>query len=177
MLKDKMKILAAICLAIGGAFGMAGTFAPSDMLRSLAWGIDGVSLVIAGSLLTLIHFRAGHDLTAGGFMVFTIGQGLIVSTAPMSLTAGIPLFGSGVALWAAGLALISAPNTFPVFVRLLGLAAAALFTIVAFRILSGELLSPVASPLPFFAYPILVATMIGWIWTLQVGNPESMSLD
>ncbi|PYN92874.1 MAG: hypothetical protein DMD91_31470 [Candidatus Rokuibacteriota bacterium] len=32
---------------------MAGTFAPSAAFRGLAWGIDGVSLVMAGALLTL----------------------------------------------------------------------------------------------------------------------------
>jgi hypothetical protein len=27
-------------------------------------------------------------------------------------------------------------------------------------------LLPTSSPLPFFAYPFLVLTFIGWIWTL-----------
>jgi hypothetical protein len=34
------------------------------------------------------------------------------------------------------------------------------------RIYAGEALLPTASPLPFFAYPILVATFLGWAWML-----------
>ena len=169
MTSESPKFLASMCLVVGGALGVAGTFAPSDALRGLAWGVDGVSLVIAGSLLTLIFFRAGRDLVAAGFLVFTVGQGLILSTAPMSLSAGVPAFGSGVALWTAGLVLISLPKVFPLAVRLLGLITAILFAIVAIRVLLGNEVLATTSPLPFFAYPILVATMVGWIWTLRNG--------
>ena len=31
---------------------------------------------------------------------------------------------------------------------------------------AGEQLLPTAAPLPFFAYPFLVMTFIGWIWSL-----------
>jgi hypothetical protein len=41
---------------------MAGTFAPSASLRGLAWGIDGVGLVMAGAVLTLVFYRRGQDL-------------------------------------------------------------------------------------------------------------------
>jgi hypothetical protein len=34
------------------------------------------------------------------------------------------------------------------------------------RIFWGEHVLPTASPLPFFAYPFLVLTIAGWIWTL-----------
>jgi hypothetical protein len=169
MTSESLKLLSSICLLAGGALGMAGTFAPSDSFRGLAWGVDGVSLVIAGAVLTLVFFRAGLDLVAAGFMVFTVGQGLILSTAPMSLTVGAPAFGSGVALWAAGLALISLPKVFPLAVRLLGFIAAILFAIVAIRILLGDEVLATTSPLPFFAYPFLVATMVGWIWALRNG--------
>jgi hypothetical protein len=171
MTNESLKLLASICLVVGGALGIAGTFAPSDALRGLAWGVDGVSLVTAGSVLTLVFFRGGLDLVASGFLVFTVGQGLILSTAPMSLTAGVPEFGSGAALWAAGLTLVSLPKVFPLAVRLLGLIAAILFAIVAVRILLGDEVLATASPLPFFAYPFLVATMIGWVWALRNGAP------
>jgi len=171
MTNESLKFLASICLVVGGALGIAGTFAPSNAFRGLAWGVDGVSLVTAGSVLSLIFFRGRLDLVASGFLVFTVGQGLILSTAPMSLTAGVPAFGSGVALWTAGLTLISLPKVFPLAVRLLGLTAAILFAIVAIRIfLGGEVLAT-TSPLPFFAYPFLVATMVGWIWALRNGVP------
>ena len=64
---------------------MAGTFAPSASLRGLAWGIDGLSLVTAGALLTLVFYRKGDDLVASGFLVFTVGESMILSGAAMDL--------------------------------------------------------------------------------------------
>ena len=51
-------------------------------------------------------------------------------------------------------------------VRAVGLLAAVLFIITALRIFWGEPLLPTTSPLPFFAYPFLVLTFLGWIWSL-----------
>ena len=31
---------------------------------------------------------------------------------------------------------------------------------------AGEELLPTSAPLPFYAYPFLVITFIGWIWSL-----------
>jgi hypothetical protein len=145
---------------------MAGTFAPSDSLRGLAWGIDGIALVMACSLLTLRFFRMGQEIVAAGFLVFAIGESLLVSGAAMDLVQSAPSFGGGVGLWAAGLVLISAPRVFPMAVRLLGLAAALLFAATAFRIFAGAEITALSQPLPFLAYPVLVATFVGWIVTL-----------
>lgn len=158
--------VASAGLAVGGVFGMAGTFAPSAALRGLAWGLDGVALVMAGALLTLGFQRAGRTVVAAGFLVFTMGQGLVLSTAAMDLTASTPVFGAGLGLWAAGLTIVSVPRAFPRPVRVLGLVAAALLGATAAQILTGEALTPLSSPLPFYAYPFLVATLGGWIWTL-----------
>ncbi|MBM3487958.1 MAG: hypothetical protein FJX67_15220 [Alphaproteobacteria bacterium] len=65
-----------------------------------------------------------------------------------------------------GLALVSAPSFYPVIVRLLGLVASILFAIVAVQTFVGVPVDAKSSPLPFFGYPVLVATMIGWIWSL-----------
>ena len=65
-----------------------------------------------------------------------------------------------------GLALISVPRVFPMVVRLLGLAAALLFAATACCIFAGAQITPLSQPLPFFAYPVLVATFVGWIVTL-----------
>lgn len=161
-----LRVLASIGLAVGGALGMAGSFAPSASVRGLCWGIDGIALVMAAALLTVLFFRRGQDLVAAGFLVFAVGQGAILLGAAMDLTASIPTFGAGTGLWAMALAFISAPRVFPIFVRLLGFAAAILFAIVALQIFSGAPVSPLTRPLPFFAYPVFVATFIGWIWTL-----------
>jgi hypothetical protein len=98
--------------------------------------------------------------------VFAIGESLLVSGAAMDLARSAPSFGGGVGLWAAGLVLISVPRVFPMVVRLLGLAAALLFAATASLIFAGTQITPLSQPLPFFAYPVLVATFVGWIVTL-----------
>jgi len=161
-----LRVLAATGLAVGAVFGMAGTFAPSASFRGLAWGIDGVGLVMAAALLALTFYREEQDLVASGFLVFAIGEGIILSSAAMDLAASVPSFGAGTGLWALALLLISIPRVFPLAVRLLGLFAAVLFGVTALRIFGGVHVTPIARPLPFYAYPVLVATLIGWIWTL-----------
>jgi hypothetical protein len=162
----RLRVLASIGLTVGGILGMTGTFAQSASLRGLAWGIDGVGLVMAGALLTVVFFRRGQDLMASGFLVLAIGESLILSSAAMDLAASVPSFGAGSALWALALALISIPRVFPLLVRLVGLFAAIMFAATALQIFSGVQLTPVSSPLPFFAYPFFVATFFGWTWTL-----------
>jgi hypothetical protein len=143
---------------------MAGTFASSASLRGLAWGLDGTALIVAAALLTIHHFRRGNDATAAGFLVFVVGQGLIVSGAAMDLVASVPLFGAGVSLWAASLAIVSASGAVPRVVSVVGFVGSLLFTVVAVRIFLGHALTPLSQPLPFFAYPFLAATLSGWAW-------------
>ena len=161
-----LDLVAIAGLATGAIFGIAGTMVSYAPLRQLMWGVDGVALIVATTLLAIRFFRNGHDSIAAGFLVFAIGESLLVSGTPAGLAASVPSFGGGVALWAAGLLLISIPATLPQWVRLSGIAAALLFILVATRIFWGEPLLPTASPLPFFAYPVLVLTFIGWIVTL-----------
>lgn len=166
-MSDKgLRVLASVGLAVGGVFGMAGTFAPSAFLRGLAWGIDGVGLVMAGALLTLAFYRKGQDLVASGFLVFAVAEGLILSGAAMDLAASVPSFGAGTSLWALALVLISIPRVFPLPVRLLGFFASVLFGVTAVQIFAGFQVMPTTAPLPLYAYPVLVATLVGWIWTL-----------
>lgn len=68
-----------------------------------------------------------------------------------------------------GLALISLPPVFPFVVRTLGLIASLMFAGTALQIFAGVQLTPVSSPLPFFAYPFFVATLFGWIWGVLKG--------
>ena len=173
---QRLNVLASVGLAVGGVLGMAGTFAPSASLRGLAWGIDGLGLVMAGALLTLVFYRKDDDLVASGFLVFTVGESIILSGAAMDLSASVPSFGAGSGMWAVALALISIPPAFPLIVRLLGLGTSILFAATALQIFAGVQLHPIASPLPFFAYPFFVATFFGWIWTLLKtdGPPKSV---
>jgi hypothetical protein len=156
--------VAAMGLVIGAALGLVGSFVPSSSLRGLAWGLDGTTLVVATALLTIHHLRRGNDLVAGGFLVFAVGQGLVVSGAAMELSASAPSFGAGAGLWAASLAIVSASRMMPLWVRGTGSIAAILLTVVALMIFAGNELTPLSQPLPFFAYPFLVATLLGWAW-------------
>jgi hypothetical protein len=158
--------IAAGGLLVGAVFGLGGTLVASPTLQASLWAIDSVALVVATSLLALRFFRAGSDVVAAGFLVFAIGEGVLLSGTAAGPAASVPAFAAGTALWAAALVLISAPPQFPGWLRAVGGAAACLFAITAGRIYAGEPLLPTASPLPFFAYPFLVATMLGWAWML-----------
>ena len=156
--------VAPICLIIGALLGMAGSFVPSDSLRGLAWGVDGIAL-IAGAALLSIHFVQRADaIVAAGFLVFIAGQALVVSVSAVSLEASVPVFGAGAGLWAAALLLISAPDVMPLPVRVVGGVAALLFGATALQIFAGRSLTPLSQPLPFFAYPTLAFTICGWAW-------------
>jgi hypothetical protein len=163
--------IAAAGLVIGAVFGLAGTFVASDHLQAMLWAVDSVALVVATSLLALKFFRAGDDIVAGGFLVFAIGEGVLLSGTAAGPEASVPAFAAGAALWAGGLVAINVPRRLPGWLRLVGGAAACLFAFTAGRIFSGEGLLPTSSPLPFFAYPFLVATLLGWAWMLVRERP------
>ena len=55
--KTRLDIVAAVGLAIGAVFGLAGTFVGQAALRQACWAIDGVGLVLATALLTMKYFR------------------------------------------------------------------------------------------------------------------------
>jgi hypothetical protein len=151
-------------LVVGAVFGVLGTFVPFASARGLLWGLDGVALIVGTALLTIYHCRRGNDVIAAGFLVFIAGETLILSGAAMDLVASGPMFGAGVALWAAALGLISAPNVMPSWLRVVATVAALLFAAVAVQIFMGRALTPLSQPLPFFAYPFLAATLFGWAW-------------
>jgi hypothetical protein len=52
----------------------------------------------------------------------------------------------------------------PAWVRGIAIIAALLFLVVGARLFLGHALTPLSEPLPFYAYPFLVATLIGWAW-------------
>ena len=161
-----LDIFAAIGLAIGAVFGLAGTLVSQAPVRQVFWAIDGVGLIVASALLTVRFLRLGNDCVAAGFLIFAIGESLLVSGTASGLARSVPSFAGGVALWAAALLLTSIPKAFATWVRLVGVFAAILFGVVAARIFWGEQLLPTSTPLPFFAYPFLVLTFVGWIWAL-----------
>ena len=158
--------LAAFGLTAGAVFGMAGTIVTQPNLQALLWAIDSSCLVMAAALLGLKYFRKGHDLVAAGFLVFGIGSAVMLSGTAAGLAASVPSFAAGTALWTVGLLLVSVPRQFAPIVRLAGAASAVLFAMVAARTFWGAPLLPTSAPLPFFAYPLLVVTFVGWIWSV-----------
>lgn len=97
--------IAALGLFVGAALGLAGTFVRSPTVQASLWAIDSVGLVIATSLLTLKYYRAGADVVAGGFLVFAIGEGVLLSGTAAGPSGSVPAFAAGIAMWAAALAL------------------------------------------------------------------------
>jgi hypothetical protein len=165
-MKSPVNIVAAIGLVLGGVFGLLGTVVTAQNLRAASWGIDGVGLVVATSLLALRFIRKGNDYVAAGFLVFAIGEGVMLSGTAATLAESVPSFAAGTALWSAALLLTSVPKEFACWIRLVGIIGAILFAITSARIFWGEHVLPTSSPLPLFAYPFLVLTFGGWIWTL-----------
>lgn len=166
-IKNPANVVAATGLALGGVFGVLGTMVVERKLQAAFWAVDGVGLVVAAALLALRFFRAGNDLAGAGFLVFAIGEGIMLEGTAQSLAGSVPSFAAGTALWSAALLLTSIPKEFAGWIRVVGIIGAVLFAITAARIFWGEQVLPTASPLPFFAYPFLVLTFGGWIWTLR----------
>lgn len=165
-MKSSTQVIAVAGLVVGGVLGMVGTMVTQQNVRALSWGIDGSALVVAACLLAIRHFRKGNDCVAAGFLVFAIGEGVMLGGTAGSLEASVPSFAAGTALWAAGLLLTGIPKEFALWTRAASIAAGILFAIVSARIFWGQLLLPTAKPLPYFAYPFLVLSFAGWIWAL-----------
>ena len=132
-----MDVVAAIGLAVGGALGLAGTFVASPELRQSLWMIDGVAIVVATSLLTVKYLRESNDCVAAGFLTFTAGESLLLAGNAAGLQASVPSYTGGIALWSAALIMISAPETFALWMRLTAIVAALLFAVSVGRIPAG----------------------------------------
>lgn len=163
MRNDRLAMIAAFSLVLGGLLGLTGSFSPAT-IRGIAWGLDGIALVLGALLLAVHHIKLGNEQLSAGYLTFVAGQTLVVSGSAMDLAASTPSFGAGVGLWAAGLALVSTDSTMPLIVKVTGAIASIMFAIVAIQIFGGSALTPLSKPLPFNAYPFLVLTLFGWAW-------------
>jgi hypothetical protein len=162
-MKNPVKLLIVAGLALGVVCGMAGTMVASANLRNLLWCIDSTGLIVATLVLALHFFRAQNDLVAAGFLVYAIGESVMLSGTAASLEASVPAFAAGTALWSAAFFLTSIPKTFALWTRGAGIVAAILFAITALTIFSGHTIDPLTKPIPYFAYPFLALTLIGWM--------------
>ncbi len=176
----ELRILTVMGLLLGAILGMAGSMVAASNVRAVCWAIDAAGVIVATVILALSYLRAGKIEVAAGFLIYAMGEAIMLTGTPMSLEASVPAFAAGTALWAVGLMLISVPREFTLLTRLTGLIAAVLFGMVSLHIFRGTPLTPIARPLPFFAYPILVLTFFGWIWTIvrhgaEVAAPENQA--
>ena len=133
-MRAPLNVVAAVGLALGAVFGLAGTLVAQPNFRNISWGIDSLGLVMAATLLSLKFFRKGNDFVAAGFLVFAIGEAVMLSGTTAGLVGSVPAFAAGTALWATSLLLISIPREFSILVRLVGIASSILFAITATRI-------------------------------------------
>ena len=163
MNEGKLRVLAAVCLIVGGVLGMAGSFAPPQV-RGIAWGLDGTALVIGAALLAVYYIKLANEQLAAAFLIFLAGQTLVVSGSAMALPDSSPSFAAGIGLWAAALALIGASSAIPIVIRVAAGISSVLFAITAIQIYGGTALNSLSKPLPFFAYPVLVFTLFGLAW-------------
>src|SRR4029453_5516549 len=93
-------LVASVGLAFGAVFGLAGTMVTDPNLQSTLWAIDSCGLILACALLTLNFYRKGNDFFAAGFLVFTIGESVMLSETSANVPTMIPAFAAGTALWA-----------------------------------------------------------------------------
>lgn len=101
----------------GGVFGLAGTMTAQPKPPGNTAGYRWLWACDACALLTLKFHRMGSEIVSGGFLVFSIGEGVTMSGTAAGANTSVPSFGAGVALWAAALLLISIPKQFPSRVR------------------------------------------------------------
>ena len=96
---------------------MAGSTVSAQNVRAACWALDAVGLVVATSILALGYFRKEKHAVATGFLVFAIGEGVMLSGTAGSLEASVPAFAAGTALWSAALLLTSMPREFAIWIR------------------------------------------------------------
>lgn len=173
MATQRPSIVVPVGLVLGALLGLAGSFAPSESLRGVCWGLDGTLLLSSAAMLAVHCLRRNLDALAAGFLTFIAGQALVVSGSAMSLESSRPLFAAGAALWAAALLMISAPKVMPLLGRVSGAIAAVLFAVTALQVFAGADLTPLSQPLPFFAYPVFVFTLFTWAWWATRPAPAS----
>ena len=79
---------------------MTGAMITQQNVQAICGRLTVSGLVVAAAVLAIKYFRAGNDVVASGFVVFAIGEGLILLSAPAAGLAGsIPAFAAGTALW------------------------------------------------------------------------------
>jgi len=95
---NPLNMVAIIGLTLGAVFGVAGTLVTQSNLRNASWGLDALGLLLATSLLVLKFLKKGNEVAAGGFLVFAIGEAVMLSGTAVGLTGSMPAFAAGTGL-------------------------------------------------------------------------------
>jgi hypothetical protein len=161
-MKTSLKVVTVVGLTLGGVLGIAGLVVPQENLANIFWALDAVGVIVATVLLAIHFFRKGCDAVAAGFLVFALGESVILSGTAATLEGVILAVAAGTALWAVGLLLTSVPAEFALWTRMAGVVTAVLLAIASAGTFMGKDLSPLSRPLPFVASPFLVLTFAGW---------------
>jgi hypothetical protein len=165
-MNKKQNILASTGLAIGAAFGVAGSiFTDPASMQIALYEISSVGLIAASTLLAVKYLRSNNDLIATGFLLFAIGEAIMSVGTAGGQVAAQPAFAAGMALYIPSLLFLSIPKEFPIWSRIAGIAACVPFLVAASKIFLGEQVLS-TSPFPGAGYGLLTITIIGWIWTL-----------
>ena len=165
-MKGRLIVVATLGLGLGAVSGVASMLAGRENFRDIFSAIQSLCLIVATAILALRYYRKGCDSVAAGFLLYAIGEAVTFSGATAGARASVTSLGVWTALWAVSLLLVSLPAEFPFLVRLTGITSSILFFIIALGIFWGEHLPSFILPFPFFAYPILILTFSGWIWSL-----------
>lgn len=168
MRNTRLPALASISLVVGGLLGLVGSsplppFAalPGASMARRSLSVFCCSRCITTNAATSCWRLALFPSSAVKPWWFPVSPSILA----LPLLPSEPAFGAGVALWAAGLALVSAAAVMPASVRITGAGASLLFAAaVARQIHGGIALTPLSRPSPFTADPFPVLTLFGWAW-------------
>lgn len=150
-------------LVVGAVLGFGGNFFERGPVQSILYAVSAAGLILASVLLAMGHASAGRRLAAAGFALLALGETRVLN--PTDAPAGEDSFAVGVLLYVPGLLLIALSGWAPLWVRVLGAAAAAPFAAHSLIYLGGGAVDS-AGPLAGIGYALLTVTIVGWVVTV-----------
>ncbi|MBT2512807.1 hypothetical protein [Arthrobacter sp. ISL-30] len=147
-------------LAVGVVLGSAGNFVEAGNVKSILYAISAVGLITALVLLAAEHLSAGQRFTAAGFALVALGETRVLN--PTETPGGEDSFAVGVLLYAPGLLMLARSIWLPLWVRVIGAAAAAVFAAYSLVYLGGGAIDN-RGPFVGIGYALFTLTVLGWI--------------
>lgn len=157
---DRTRWIIVTGLAVGVVLGSAGNFVEAGNVKSLLYALSAVGLIMALVLLAVELLSVGHIFTAAGFVLVALGETRVLN--PTETPGGEDSFAVGVLLYSVGLLILIWSAWLPLWVRLLGAAAAAVFAAYSLFYLGGGAIDS-TGPLVAIGYTLFTLTALGWI--------------